>query len=142
MDAAVAEFQEVALRLHERTHEPYPLCSEVCDQRRPPVCLYRHYVAGLFPDQRIENRWTEATNRFADAAFSDLEAARQRGSQQWEVSKSAAYQLIDDATSSATGRAAWCFAQQQTFADPFVPPKDRLNSLLWIREAAKSDNFS
>jgi hypothetical protein len=141
-EATVAEFQDLTLRMHERTHEPYPFCREVCDQRIPPVCLYRNYVTSLFPDQRIENRWKEATDRFTDAAFTDLEAARQRGSQQWEASKSAAYQLIDNESSSATLRAAWCFAQQQTFADPFVPPKDKRNSLLWIREAAKSDNIS
>ena len=141
-EGAVAEFQDFALKMHERTHEPYPFCHEVCDQRLPPVCLYRHYVASLLPDQTIETRWKELTDRSANAVSTDLEAARQLGRQQWDVSKSAAYQLIDNKSSSATRRAAWCFAQQQIFADPFMPPKDRHNSLLWIREGAKSDNFS
>jgi hypothetical protein len=142
-DVTVAQFQEVALRLHARTHEPYPLCGETCNQRVPTVCLYRHFVAELLYDEAITGRW-RAASRPADAPRADQgsaapaaatsaeEAAAQRGIRQWEVSSNAAYQLIDDVSSGAGRRTAWCFAQQMTFADSFVPPKDRIKSLGWI----------
>jgi hypothetical protein len=122
----LAALQETVLRLHRRSHEPYPACHAVCAQD-PPLCLYRSTVADLVTSRRYHQIWRDADDR-------DANSEDRRRRQTWEVCQDAAYELIEFPTEdvSAETRAALdlaarrvclCFGQQMLADDHRKVPR-------------------
>jgi hypothetical protein len=107
----LARFQSAALALFQRHFEPYPLCSVVCDQQTPAVCLYRQPARELLSDDNLTDPWREA----------DQEDTSSEGrTATWEKSMDAGFELVDSDWETVTGpawRASLCFAQQMLAAD-------------------------
>lgn len=103
-------FQEEALRLHRRTHVPYPMCEAVCNQQ-PSVCLYRSAVADLVASGRYEQPWRNADD-------TDLKSTDRRWRETWALCLDAAAELVEQPSSNAVStRVAMCFEQQMLAAD-------------------------
>jgi hypothetical protein len=84
----VGALRDVALSLHRRDFEPYPICSAVCTQQPVPLCLYRQAAADLLQDR-------EVVETFLEADAEDTERQDNRRSETWKRSQDAGYKLID-----------------------------------------------
>lgn len=111
-------FQQEATRLHARLYNPFPICSEVC-QQNPPVCLYRHAVADQVARGNLHEGWKRAYSF-------DRDQRNDRMTQTWEICQDAAYDLIEyqeGRISDAQRRVGLCFAQQMLVNDPERTPR-------------------
>jgi hypothetical protein len=119
---AVDAFRTFATEQHAYTEPPYPGCGQVCPRR---TCLYRGPVADVVESGRFLDLWTEADT--ADRA----DGGRESG---WRVSRSAAYELMQDtpddaspeqeqAIAESVRRVGLCFAQQMLAADTAELPR-------------------
>lgn len=111
-------FQQEATKLHARLYNPFPICSEVC-QQKPPVCLYRYAVSDLVARGNLREGWQRAYS-------SDRDHQNDRMSETWEICQDAAYELIEDAEGQmrdAQRRVGLCFAQQMLVNDPQRTPR-------------------
>jgi hypothetical protein len=102
-------FHDAVAKTHERTYPPFSRCDRICDQRHPPVCLYRFAAADFVPAFRTMLAAAEASSD--EPTWIDI--ARKAGH---EASfKLLGYEAGDtgaDPTSSARGRATLCLLQQ------------------------------
>lgn len=111
-------FQQETTRLHARLYNPFPICSEVC-QQQPPVCLYRHAVADLVARGNLHQGWQRAYS-------TDRDQGNNRMTQTWEICQDAAYELIEyqeDQISDVQRRVGLCFAQQMLVNDRERTPR-------------------
>lgn len=99
-------FQDLMMRLHKRTFEPFAGCDTICTQS-PPVCLYRRAVADLITNskQNLVGAWNDTAkeDRSAGSGFSNM----------WAQTQRASYELIelDTAQPEASKRIRLCYAQ-------------------------------
>jgi len=117
-DARLA-FREQALRLLQRSYEPYPRCAAVCNQAEPPLCLYRHWLSELVAVDGYREQWRDATREDRDDGGAPA---------RWKTAQDAAFEAIEfpgedwasepkQRVSASARRASLCFAQQVVTSD-------------------------
>jgi DNA helicase HerA-like ATPase len=117
---AIGALRDVALSLHRRDYEPYPICSAVCTQQPAPLCLYRQAAADLLQDREVVEAFLEK-----DVEDTERIPKDDRRNRTWEASQDAAYRLIDYPGRQPTPpawRASLCFAQQVLARDGMRSP--------------------
>jgi len=134
-------FRAYARALYERTFEPYPACSVICDQANPPLCLYRPWMADLVASRRYHDRWTQADQASAQQPDRNRDET-------WQACQDAGYAAIEfpegdwppgelrEAVTAGARRACMCYAQQMLAADERLVPRSGRRILKRIIQAA------
>ena len=131
---SLERFQTAMATVHARSYPPFAACDQICDQRQPPVCMYRWSAADALPGFRpkLATALSDDKNDWQIAPFLAAEE------ETYAMLGTEARGKVAEPKTSARGRAALCLLQQAFEFDASLTHAD---ARARIRDMLKKDRY-